>query len=138
MALRSCLPPSGRSPEKRLFEWKAGKMAESSEGDIGKPVASGAPKTEGRRVPGRRVVESRYLQSGKKTKKASVSAGGTSPERRKTSTLQIKDTSMFRTAPQPAMTKSKKAESTSFATRKKAPLPKKKQDLQETMDMMES
>lgn len=117
------------------------------------------------------MVESRYLDYEKKSKKASVSAGGTSPEGRKTSTLQktkedslvmgagglqstmleghstplpcldlssIKDTSMLRMAPQPAMTKSKKAESTSFATRKKTPLPKKKQDLQETMDMTES
>lgn len=117
------------------------------------------------------MVESRYLDYEKKTKKASVSAGGKSPEGRKTSTLQktkedslvmgagglqstmleghstplpsldlssIKDTSMLRTAPQPAMTKAKKADSTSCATRKKTPLPKKKQDLQETMDMMES
>ncbi|CAO2612439.1 HAUS augmin-like complex subunit 8 [Lemmus lemmus] len=98
---------------------------------------------------------------------ASVSAGGKSPEGRRTSTLQknkedslvmgtgglqstmleghstappsldlssIKDTSTFRTASQLDKTMSKKAES----TRKKTSLPKKKQDLQETMDMMES
>lgn len=118
------------------------------------------------------MVESKYLQYEKKTKKqASVSAGGKSPEGRKTSTLQkvkedslvmgtgglqstmleghstappfldlssIKDTSVFRTAPQLDRTVSKKAESTSFTTQKKTPLPKKRQDLQETMDMMES
>ncbi|XP_041495122.1 HAUS augmin-like complex subunit 8 [Microtus oregoni] len=49
--------------------------------------------------------------------------------------LSSKDTSMFRTAPQLDRTMSKKAESTSFTTQKKTRLPKKRQDLQETMDM---
>lgn len=117
------------------------------------------------------MVESRYLQYEKKTKKASVSAGGKSPEGRKTSTLQkikedslmmgtgglqstmleghstappcldlssIKDTSMSRTAPQLDRTMSKKAESTSCSTQRKTRLPKRRQDPQETMDMMES
>ncbi|XP_075843152.1 HAUS augmin-like complex subunit 8 isoform X2 [Microtus pennsylvanicus] len=144
-------------------------MADSSERGAGKPAATGAPKTKGRRVQGGRVVESRYLQYEKKTKKASVSAGEKSPEGRKplqkikegslvmgTGGLQstmleghstappcldlssIKDTSMFRTAPQLDRTVSKKAESTSCTTQKKTRLPKKRQDLQETMDMMES
>lgn len=39
----------------------------------------------------------------------------------------ILDTSMFRTAPQLDRTMSKKAESTSFTTQKKTPLPKKRQ-----------
>ncbi|KAM7328479.1 hypothetical protein ACRRTK_012571 [Alexandromys fortis] len=135
-----------------------------------KPAATGAPKTKGRRVQGGRVVESRYLQYEKKTKKASVSAGGKSPEGRKTSTLQkikdslvmgtgglqstmleghstappcldlssIKDTSMSRTAPHLDRTMSRKAEPTSCTTQKKTRLPKKRQDPQETMDMMES
>ncbi|XP_049984351.1 HAUS augmin-like complex subunit 8 isoform X8 [Alexandromys fortis] len=135
-----------------------------------KPAATGAPKTKGRKVQGGRVVESRYLQYEKKTKKASVSAGGKSPEGRKTSTLQkikdslvmgtgglqstmleghstappcldlssIKDTSMSRTAPHLDRTMSRKAEPTSCTTQKKTRLPKKRQDPQETMDMMES
>lgn len=54
-------------------------MAGASERDAGKPAASGAgavPKTKGRKVQGGRVVESRYLQYDKKTKKVSVAAKG--------------------------------------------------------------
>ncbi|XP_075830986.1 HAUS augmin-like complex subunit 8 [Microtus pennsylvanicus] len=146
-------------------------MVDSSERGAGKPTATGAPKTKGRRAQGGRVVESKYLQYEKKIKKASVGLERwLSVTRGKTSTLQkikedglmmgtgglrptmleghstalpyldlssIKDTSMFRTAPQLHRTMSKKAESTSFTTQKKTPLPKKRQDLQETRDTME-
>lgn len=57
-------------------------MAGASERDAGKPAASGAgavPKTKGRKVQGGRVVESRYLQYDKKTKKVSVAAKGEKP-----------------------------------------------------------
>ncbi|XP_075808483.1 HAUS augmin-like complex subunit 8 isoform X3 [Microtus pennsylvanicus] len=97
-------------------------MADSSERDAGKPAATGVPKTKGRRVQGGRVVESRYLQYEKKTKKASVSAGGKSPEGRKPSTLQkVKGPHVPLTGPKGT-----------------THLPQKRQDLQETMDMMES
>lgn len=62
-------------------------MADSSERGTAKPPATGAHKTKGRRAQGGRVVESRYLQYEKRTKKASVSAGGKPPEGKKASTL---------------------------------------------------
>lgn len=66
-------------------------MADSSERDAGKSAAAGAcavPKTKGRRVQGRRVVESRYLQYDKKAKKVSVAAKEEKPpEGRKASTV---------------------------------------------------
>ncbi|XP_040596917.1 HAUS augmin-like complex subunit 8 [Mesocricetus auratus] len=62
-------------------------MADSSERGTAKPPATGAHKTKGRRAQGGRVVESRYLEYEKRTKKASVSAGGKLPEGKKASTL---------------------------------------------------
>ncbi|XP_051034135.1 LOW QUALITY PROTEIN: HAUS augmin-like complex subunit 8 [Phodopus roborovskii] len=72
-------------------------MADSSKWGAGKPTAPGAHKTKGRRVQGGRVVESRYLQYEKKTKRVmesstfgatgSVSTGGKLPEGRKASLL---------------------------------------------------
>uniref|UniRef100_D6RCV2 4HAUS augmin-like complex, subunit 8 n=1 Tax=Mus musculus TaxID=10090 RepID=D6RCV2_MOUSE len=66
-------------------------MADSSERDAGKSAAAGAcavPKTKGRRVQGRRVVESRYLQYDKKAKKVSGAAKEEKPpEGRKASTV---------------------------------------------------
>ncbi|EGV97498.1 HAUS augmin-like complex subunit 8 isoform X3 [Cricetulus griseus] len=72
-------------------------MADSSERGAGKPTTTGAHKTKGRRVQGGRVIESRYLQYEKKTKKVmesstsgatvSASTGGKPPEERKASAL---------------------------------------------------
>ncbi|KAL1773183.1 HAUS augmin-like complex subunit 8 isoform X1 [Sigmodon hispidus] len=148
-------------------------MADSSEQGAGKPTAAGTHKTKERKTQGGRVVESRYLQYDKKTKKVSVPAkGGKPPEGRKTSTLPkskedsrvigtgnlhstvleghgtatlnldlsaISGKSIFGEAPQLDKTMSKQAESASFTTpQRKRALHKKRRDLQETMDMMES
>ncbi|XP_059100763.1 HAUS augmin-like complex subunit 8 isoform X1 [Peromyscus eremicus] len=147
-------------------------MADSSERGAGKPTVTGAHKTKGRRVQGGRVVESRYLDYEKKTKKVSVPAAGKPPEGRKTSALPrskedsrvmgrgnlqstmleghgtapldldlsaINDKSMFREPPQLDRTASEKSESTSFTTpQRKRTLHKRRRDLQQTMDMMES
>ncbi|XP_035307284.1 HAUS augmin-like complex subunit 8 isoform X1 [Cricetulus griseus] len=161
-------------------------MADSSERGAGKPTTTGAHKTKGRRVQGGRVIESRYLQYEKKTKKVmesstsgatvSASTGGKPPEERKASALSrskedsqvigmgdlqstmleghvttppnldlsgINDKSMFRKPPQLDRTMSKEAQSVFCTTpQKKKTLHKKRrlalQDLQKTMDMMES
>lgn len=149
-------------------------MAGASERDAGKPAASGAgavPKTKGRKVQGGRVVESRYLQYDKKTKKVSVAAKGEKPpEGRKASTVPrsreeskvmgtgnlqstmleghglnppdldlsaIDDKSMSRKAPQLERTVAGTDKSLLRPDQKRT-LRKKKRDLQETMDMMES
>lgn len=151
-------------------------MAGSSERDAGKPAASGAgavSKTKGRKVQGGRVVESRYLQYDKKTKKVSVAAKGEKPpEGRKASTVPrsreeskvmgtgnlqstmleghglnppdldlsaIGDKSMSRKALQVERKVPGTDKSTSLLRPdKKRILRKKRRDLQETMDMMES
>ncbi|NP_001020142.2 HAUS augmin-like complex subunit 8 [Rattus norvegicus] len=152
-------------------------MAGASERDAGKPAASGAgavPKTKGRKVQGGRVVESRYLQYDKKTKKVSVAAKGEKPptEGRKASTVPrsreeskvmgtsnlqstmleghglnppdldlsaIDDKSMSRKAPQLERSVAGTDKSTSLLRPdQKRTLRKKRRDLQETMDMMES
>lgn len=149
-------------------------MAGASERDAGKPAASGAgavPKTKGRKVQGGRVVESRYLQYDKKTKKVSVAAKGEKPpEGRKASTVPrsreeskvmgtgnlqstmleghglnppdldlsaIDDKSMSRKAPQLERTVAGTDKSLLRPDQKRT-LRKKRRDLQETMDMMES
>ncbi|KAL6054658.1 hypothetical protein STEG23_035349, partial [Scotinomys teguina] len=136
-----------------------------------KPTVTGAHNTKGRRVQGGRVVESRYLNYEKKTKKVSIASAGKPPEGRTSTLLRskedsrvmgrgnlqstmleghgtapldldlsaINDKSMLREAPQLDRTASEKAESSSFTTpQRKKTLHKKKQDLQQTMDMMES
>lgn len=151
-------------------------MADSSERDAGKSAAAGAcavPKTKGRRVQGRRVVESRYLQYDKKAKKVSVAVKEEKPpEGRKASTVPrsreesqvmgtgnlqstmleghgmnppdldlsaIDDKILSRKASWPDREMTDKAKSTSFIScDKKRTLRKKRRDLQETMDMMES
>lgn len=149
-------------------------MAGASERDAGKPAASGAgavPKTKGRKVQGGRVVESRYLQYDKKTKKVPVAAKGEKPpEGRKASTVPrsreeskvmgtgnlqstmleghglnppdldlsaIDDKSMSRKAPQLERTVAGTDKSLLRPDQKRT-LRKKRRDLQETMDMMES
>lgn len=149
-------------------------MAGASERDAGKPAASGAgavPKTKGRKVQGGRVVESRYLQYDKKTKKVPVAAKEEKPpEGRKASTVPrsreeskvmgtgnlqstmleghglnppdldlsaIDDKSMSRKAPQLERTVAGTDKSLLRPDQKRT-LRKKRRDLQETMDMMES
>ncbi|EDL28899.1 RIKEN cDNA 2410004L22, isoform CRA_b, partial [Mus musculus] len=150
------LPPSGRDPETLAFEWKAGEWRIPQNGTQGRRVVesrylqydkkakkvSGAAKEEkppeGRKastVP-RSREESQVMGTGNLQSTMLEGHGMNPPD---LDLSAIDDKILSRKASWPDREMTDKAKSTSFIScDKKRILRKKRRDLQETMDMMES